>query len=92
MVSRVKELEAAIQRIVDAWEGGDLAGAVNDAAGLLPDSEDDSPLALYSGSITAGLNDECLVTIWQDGSCEVAFRSGLESWGPPESLEARETR
>jgi hypothetical protein len=30
-----QELRSAVQRIVDAWDGGDLAGAVRDAAALL---------------------------------------------------------
>ena len=31
------ELRAAIQHIVDNWESGDLAGAINEAASLLPE-------------------------------------------------------
>ena len=34
---QVGELQAGIRRIVDNWETGDLAGAVNEAAALLPD-------------------------------------------------------
>lgn len=52
----------------------------------------EKPRALYSGPITPGDYDECLVTIWPNGDCEVAFRTGLESWGPPETLEHKETR
>lgn len=37
---RITELEDGIRGIVNAWEGGDLAGAVNEAAGLLPDESD----------------------------------------------------
>lgn len=35
--TEIAELQNAIERIGSAWEGGDLAGAVNDAMGLLPD-------------------------------------------------------
>lgn len=37
-LERAEELEAAIRWIVASWDGGDLAGAVNEAAGLLSDS------------------------------------------------------
>lgn len=58
----------------------------------LPGAEGDEPVGLFTGSIEARLTDECLVTIWPNGDVEVAFRSGLESWGPPSLLEPRETR
>jgi len=34
---RIAQLENALSEIINSWEGGDLAGAVNSAAGLLPD-------------------------------------------------------
>jgi hypothetical protein len=40
---RITELENGICEIVNAWEGGDLAGAVNEAAGLLPDDAQPEP-------------------------------------------------
>lgn len=35
LTERAQELEVAIKRIVDAWNGGDLAGTVNEARELV---------------------------------------------------------
>lgn len=76
----------------DDWLVVDLAAPYRASLDALPGAEGDLPVGLFTGSIEAALNDECLVTLWPTGEVEVAFRSGLESWGPPTPLEARETR
>ena len=35
--AELNEIYEAIQECLDAWEGGDLADAVNNLAGFLPD-------------------------------------------------------